>query len=381
LALSLSRFMPDGEHNNIEFTILPSRPSEETLFPDMPSFRVSLSFDGVDSPAAWVAEQGCSVVHDWQKTGIFKAVVRSPDAFCKLLDHSCHDRSKFSQLSKEFHLLFEQVLAKPWYLNPAQQVQGFVCAYQNGAMSDEARYFRAVEGWSYIPGLGITGRPYRHKGRPLRRNYGQVIYVRTSDTNGLVFEVPAIPLATFLSSIGVMPLSRSSSALEFLSWVCNSTTGMFDSLDRVIDWIQDAVRTGSPNVTTAVFQCLKRFSSAGLSQKHAEVLAKDLWEQTSRQIQEGDTRLPLAKVICSWSEEVLKRMVTLLVLDKRILWFQTLAEAVGGPTLFQNWTSWHIKLQDSQSLADLPTVLKLTPHLRELAISAKDDAPALPQFT
>ena len=74
--------MPESEHDNIELTILPSRPSEETLFPDMASFRVSLSFDGVDSPAACVAEQGCSVVHDWHKTGFYEAAIRSPDAFC-----------------------------------------------------------------------------------------------------------------------------------------------------------------------------------------------------------------------------------------------------------------------------------------------------------
>ena len=373
LTLPLSRFMPDGEHNNIEFTILPSRPREETMFPDMPSFRVSLSFDGVDSPAAWVAEQGCSVVHDWEETGVFKAVVRSPDAFCKLLDYGCHDRSKFGQLYKEFDRIFEQALATKHYLNPAQQVQGFACAYQNGAMSDNDRlFFYAVQHWRYVPGLGITGKEFDKDGK--------TIYVRRSDTNGYLYEVPTIPLATFLSSISVMPLSRSSSALEFLSWVCNSTTDMFDSLDQVIDWMQHAVQTGSVNVTTSVFYCLKRFSSTSLSGRQAEVLAKELWEQTSRQIQEGHTRLPLAKVICSWSEEVLKRVVTLLVRDKRILWFQTFAEAVGGPVLFQNWSSWRLELQDSQALVDLPTVLKLTQHLRELSVSA-GEAPALPQFT
>ncbi|CAE7366056.1 inlA [Symbiodinium sp. CCMP2592] len=369
LTLPLSRFMPESELNGIEFSVLPRHKHEEPMFPGMESFHVRVSFDGVDSPAAWAAELGCSVVHDWDNTGVYEAVVRSPDAFCKLLEHGCHDRSKFKQLESEFKHLFKYALAKDQYLNVAQQVQGFACAYQNGAMSDKNRAFHAVHGWSYVRKLGLTGSKFGQEPK--------IQYVRRDDENGYVYAVPAIPLPVFLSAISSMAMR--SGALQFLEWVCHGTTGSASS-KGVSEWLVAAVQTGSTDVATVVLECLKEHPSSGVDTKQ---LAEALWLQATRRILEGEEDLSMVRVLSLWNPAVLKREVSLLVRDKRILWFDRLLGAVGGRALLENWTDWSVAIQEGSALADLPQILTLTPHLRDLSITASshNKVHALPEYT
>lgn len=299
---SVSRFFPGEERSNIQFVVETKDADEHKLWPEKLVFSVSVRFVAVDAPAAWSAEKGCSVVQAWDQQEVFEAFIKSPDAFCRVLDQGCHDRSKFAGIEKNIRKAFSAYFVRDFnrfrLVTFEQQVQGYVCAYEYGAMgSDENRTFRSTQAWTYVPNEGLGG--FESWDAPKSK----FNYLRVDDFNGYVYNVPIIPLPIFLESIARMSTSRPS-ALNFLSDLCQLTMRKYNRSevleDGVFSWIEASVDTGNMNVTSVVLQCLDRLKGARFGGNQAKRLAKAVWSQTSRWAAEGEPMpFELARLVSS----------------------------------------------------------------------------------
>ena len=381
---SVSRFFPGEERSNIQFVVETKDADEHKLWPEKLVFSVSVRFVAVDAPAAWSAEKGCSVVQAWDQQEVFEAFIKSPDAFCRILDQGCHDRSKFAGIEKNIRKAFSAYFVRDFnrfrLVTFEQQVQGYVCAYEYGAMGpDENRTFQSTRAWTYVPNEGLGG--FESWDAPKSK----FNYLRVDDFNGYVYNVPIIPLPIFLQSIARMSTSRPS-ALNFLSALCQATMRKYNRSevieDGVFSWIEASVDTGNMNVTSVVLQCLDRLKGGRFGGNQAKRLARAVWSQTSRRAAEGAPMpFELARLVSSWRDvEVLKEVVSLLVQNQRGKWFPQLLAAFGGSSALQQWDSWDVSIQESALLGELAAVLQCTRELKRLSVHASASVKALPLY-
>jgi len=382
LSLTLSRFFSKEEISNIAFTVQPIRAAEQELWPISEILHVSVKFSGVDSPAAWAAEKGCTVVESFEETEVYEAFLRSPDAWCKLLDEQCHDRSRHPEFNATFKKFFWDGFGNRATLTPADQVRVFICAYQNGAMADGNHSFKVMEGWTYdndpktptINGLDNTDENGTH-----------LNYVRRSDVNNFIYVVPGIPLKDFLMSVALTlrEHGRAKSARSFLLEICQQTNITKASASDMGQWVLSAAQTGSADLTASVLQCLGDFDGLSLQEEKVRQVANAVWTATKEQIQlkRSSDNFSLLRIMKSWHPRLFEFVFTRLVEDGYTAVLPQLVAATGASADLESWSEFTVRVKDSGLLVDVAKMLKHTRHLEKLAVWTPLPLKALPAYS
>jgi len=228
---------------NIPFKIEPMEAEKEaTLWTERREHRLDIIFDGVDSPAAWAAEEhGCDLVQNGTPN-IIDSLGRSADALCILLKQGCHKQASWNMCSA-FQVALVSNHGEGTGMKHSWVPKLLICLNEAGLENtDNCGAFRP---WSWESVAGSKAKLFG--------------LVRADRNQGYLHHTPDVTLEDVVSIAADVQASEvsNSTILKMISDFCKfaSCKGDHCHLHMLRSWLDTTLKTGSTILARAIFEC------------------------------------------------------------------------------------------------------------------------------